>query len=151
MKTILKKVTPLSLIVTLAILLSSQSVNAQVDTSADTQGESVVDVVDANEETSDFGQLLDDSGFAKVLEAEGPYTILAPTNEAIESSSTSMEALEENPKLVKTIIQGHLYKGELPPEQVESMLEVEVQDTDESASNGTVHVVDEVIERSPSE
>lgn len=147
MKTILNIPVTLSLIVTLAVLGNMQPVNAQEDTAP--QAETVVDVVDANEETTDFGQLLENSGFANVLQAEGPYTVLAPSNEAIESSGTSMDALEESPQKVKTLVQGHLYQGELPPEQVESMLEVEVKDTDESASNGTVHIVDEVVEKAP--
>lgn len=149
MKAILKTFTPLSLILTLAILFSSQTLSAQVDTPSETEGTTVAEVVDTHEETSDFSQLLEDSGFSQVLQAEGPYTVLAPSDDAIEASGTSMDALQENPQEVKTLVQGHLYQGELPPDQVESMLEVEVQDTDESPSNGTVHVVDQVVEESP--
>lgn len=133
-----------TLILTFIFLFNFQMSYAQVDTSTDTQGKSVVDVIDTKEDASDFAQLLKDSGFAAVLKKQGPYTILAPSNEALETSNVNIEELKKNPK---KLVQGHLYQGELSSDQVESQMGVSVEETDEAASNGTVHVVDQVVER----
>ncbi len=135
-----------SLILTVTFLLNTTS-QAQETAPPDAQGETVYEVVNANEETSDFAKLLDKSGYAQILKKQGPYTILAPSNDAIEASNTSMEELNENPEQIKTVVQGHLYQGEVPSDQIESQMGVTVEKSDESASNGVVHVVDQIVQQ----
>lgn len=135
-----------SLILTVTFLLNT-SVQAQETAPPDAQGETVYEVVNASEETSDFAELLDKSGYAQILKKQGPYTILAPSNDAIEASNTSMEELNENPEQIKTVVQGHLYQGEVPSDQIESQMGVTVEKSDESASNGVVHVVDQIVQQ----
>jgi uncharacterized surface protein with fasciclin (FAS1) repeats len=144
MKKLLKLITATSLILAFAITLNSQALNAQ-DQGA--QGDTVVEVVEGTEEASDFADLLSESGFASVLQEQGPYTVLAPSNEALEASGTNVDELKQNPQKVQGLVQGHLYQGELPSDKVESMLDVSVEKSDNSASNGTVHVVDKVVKK----
>lgn len=146
MKLSLKTLLISSLILTVTVLLNTTT-QAQETTPPDAQGETVYEVVNASEETSDFAELLDKSGYAKILKKQGPYTVLAPSNEAIEASNTSMDKLSENPGQIKSVVQGHLYQGEVPSEKVESQMGVTVEKSDESASNGVVHVVDQIVQQ----
>lgn len=143
MKKLLRVITATSLILAFAITFNSQAVFAQ----GGEQGDTVVDVVNGNEDASDFAELLSESGFANVLQEQGPFTVLAPSNEALEASGVNVDELKQNPQKVQGLVQSHLYQGELPSDKVESMLDASVEDSDNSASNGTVHVVDQVVEK----
>ncbi len=143
MKKLLRLITATSLILAFAITLNSQALNAQGNQGGDT----VVEVVEGTEEASDFAELLSESGFANVLQEQGPYTVLAPSNEALEASGVNVDELKQNPQKVQGLVQSHLYQGELPSDKVESMLDASVEDSDNSASNGTVHVVDQVVKK----
>ncbi len=143
MKKLVRLFTATSLILAFAITLNSQALNAQGNQGGDT----VVEVVEGTEQVSDFAELLSESGFANVLQEQGPYTVLAPSNEALEASETNVDELKQNPQKVQGLVQGHLYQGDLPSDKVESMLDVSVEESDNSASNGTVHVVDKVVKK----
>lgn len=143
MKKLLRLITASSLILAFAIILNSQALNAQGNQGGDT----VVEVVEGTEEASDFAELLSESGFANVLQEQGPYTVLAPSNEALEASGVNVDELKQNPQKVQGLVQSHLYQGELPSDKVESMLDASVENSDNSASNGTVHVVDQVVKK----
>ena len=56
-----------------------------------------------------------------------------------------MSKLKEKPQKVKSIVQSHLYQGEVSSEQVESQMGVTIEEKDESPSNGVVYVVDQVV------
>ncbi len=147
MKKLLRVITATSLILAFAITFNSQAIIAQGDTSGGGQGDTVVDIVSESDEASDFAELLSESGFANVLQEQGPFTVLAPSNEALEASGADVDELKQNPQQVQTLVQSHLYQGDLPSDEVESMLDVSVENSDNSASNGTVHVVDKVVEK----
>lgn len=142
MKATLKTLLASTLVLTVTLLLNSNPALAQENAPPAAEGKTVVEVVKDNNGTSEFAQLLAESGYAQVLENQGPYTVVAPSNEAIEAEK---EAAGEGAVNAKSLVQGHLYQGEVPAEQVESQMGVTVEDTDESAGNGIVHVVDKVV------
>ena len=143
MKATLKTLLAGSLMVTVALLLNFNQAAAQETAPPQAaEGKTVVEVVENHDGTSEFGELLAESGYAQVLQNQGPYTVVAPSNEAIQAEKESAEGGSVN---AKSLVQGHLYQGEVPAEQVESQMGVTVEETDETAGNGVVHVVDKVI------
>lgn len=128
-----------SLMLAVTILVFINSTVAQ----GDSQETTVVEVVNSNDETSDFAQLLDQSGFAQVVEQSGPFTVLAPSNAALEAEGID----PDNTENAKKIVQPHLYQGNVSADQVESQMGVTVKNTDNSASNGIVYTVDAVVKR----
>lgn len=147
MKLSMKSLLVNSLIITVAVLFTTHTTEAQQTTPPDAEGKTVYEAVKSSEETSDFAQLLEKSGYANILKKQGPYTILAPSNEALEESGENVEELNENPEKVKNLIRGHLYQGEVPSDQVESQMGVSVEESDDSPSNGVVHVVDQIVQQ----
>lgn len=115
--------------------------------SAIAQDGNVVDVVTSDDENTLFAELLEETDMPQVLGQQGPYTVLVPTDDAIESLDTSVEELKENPDRLQDIIRNHLYQGKLASNEIESALDVTVTDGDKEASNGVVHTVDEVVQR----
>lgn len=110
-------------------------------------GETVVDKMNSNEKLSDFTELVDASGFGQVLTQQGTYTVLAPTNKALENEGVDVDAAKENKDQAQKVVQSHLYQGEISSDEVESSMGVKIQDKDESAANGTVYIVDQVVKR----
>lgn len=110
------------------------------------QDGNVVDVVTSDDENTLFAELLEETDMPEVLGQEGPFTVLVPSDDAIESLDASVDELKENPEQLQGIIRNHLYQGELASNEVESALGVTVTDGDKPASNGVVHTVDEVIQ-----
>lgn len=137
MKTIKSTFTSL-LIITITILFFSNSLLAQGNSPQD---KTVFDVVNSKDNLSEFASLLQQSGYAKVINQKGPYTVLAPSNEAIQNTDSK---LKKNPK---KLMKGQLFQGNVPKDQIESQMGVTVQETDSSASNGTVYVVDKVVQQ----
>lgn len=147
MKNFLKRLLSASFLLMFVVAVGSNSINAQENPPAQQGGETVVDKVQSNEDVSEFAELLQVSGFADVLAQQGPYTVLAPSNEALRSGDFDLEQVKQNPGQAQQVVQSHLYQGELGSEKVESSMGVGVEDTDDSAANGTVHVVDNVVQK----
>jgi uncharacterized surface protein with fasciclin (FAS1) repeats len=146
MKTIFKRLVISSFVLLFGVATYSNIINAQGNTQTQVEGETVVDKVESNEKTSDFAELLEASGFAKVLQNEGPFTVLAPSNEALQSGVTNLEEVKENPAQVQKLVRSHLYQGQVSSSQVESDMGVGIEETDESAANGTVYIVDNIVQ-----
>lgn len=142
MKATVKTLLTSSLILTIALLFNLNEALAQDSTNQKTQGKTVIEVVQDKEGTSDFAQMLKESGYAQVLNKQGPYTVLAPSNAAIKAKKEANGGEAVN---AKSMVQGHLFQGEIPADQIESQMDVTVKNTDESAGNGVVHVVDKVV------
>lgn len=147
MKSFISSLLPAVLILGLAIIVNTGSINAQDNAPAETEGTSVVQAVQNNDKTTDFGELLASSGFVKLLEQQGPYTILAPNNEAISEKVDNVEEIKKDEEASQQLLQNHLYQGQVTAEQIESQIGVSIIETDESPSNGVIHVVDKVVER----
>lgn len=138
MKSLLKTLFTGLLAMTFAVMFNIDSATAQ--------DENVVDVINSNSENTLFAELLEETDMPEVLEQEGPYTVLVPTDEAIESLDADVEELKENPEELQGLLRNHLYQGEMSAEEVEAALNLEVVEGDAEASNGVIHQVDEVIE-----
>lgn len=148
MKNLFKRLGVGSVVLLFAVAVYSNTITAQENPPTETQAETVVDKLEENEKTTEFAELLKVSGFADVLRQQGSFTVLAPSNEALQGK-VDTEALKENQGKAQQIVQGHLFKGEISREQVKSKMGVEVEDSDESASNGTIYIVDQVVEQKP--
>ena len=127
---------------------------------------SIAAIVESNNDFSTLNAALEAAELDAVLDAEGSYTVFAPTNAAFDAlPEGTVEALLENvPKLTK-ILQQHVIARELSSTEVlaESKLTslfgqdlaidaegvtiggVKISSTDISASNGVVHVIDAVL------
>ena len=126
-------------ILTLIVFASTSLLIAQGQTAPqEVEGKSLLEVVETHEKTEKFSEVLNASGFARVLKQAGSYTVIAPNNEAIDNVESK---LKEQPK---ELMKGQLYQGEISEEDVENQLGVNIVDKDESAANGVVYVVDKV-------
>lgn len=109
------------------------------------QGDTVVDVINSSEDHTIFSDLLVETELDNVIAQQGPFTIVAPTDEAFEALGGELDELRANPDQLQNVVIGHLFQGEVPSEDVEPALGIEVADGDIPASNGLVHISDEVI------
>lgn len=107
------------------------------------------------------------AGLDQVLTNDGPFTVFAPTDEAFAKlPEGTVESLLANPEQLKKVLLYHVVNGNVMAEQVVTMNaaqtlngaevaintaggvmvgEANVIETDITASNGTVHVIDTVL------
>jgi len=147
MSTKIKRFVSASVTLLLLLAFGANLSFAQGGGQGQAQGETVVDKLNGNEKLSDFATLVEASGFGQVLNQQGTYTVLAPTNEALESEGVDVDAAKENRKQAQKVVQSHLYQGDISTKKVESSMGVKIKEKDESAANGTVYVVDQVVKR----
>ena len=131
------------------------------------------DIVDTAVEAGNFGTLataLEAAGLIDTLKGEGPFTVFAPTDEAFgKLPEGTVETLlkPENKDQLTAILTYHVVSGSVTAEQVVSLSEAQtvngqsveisvdgsmvqvdeanVVATDIMASNGVIHVIDNVI------
>jgi len=130
--------------------------------------ETIVDVAVAN----DFNTLVaavQAAGLVETLQGDGPFTVFAPTDEAFAAlPEGTLEGLLEDPEALAEILTYHVVSGSVLAEDVVGLdaatsvqggdISIEVVDggvvlngssnviaTDVKASNGVVHVIDQVI------
>jgi len=121
----------------MALIIGLSSAHAQ---------NTVADVVSNSEEHTTFAKLLETAELKGTLQQPGPYTVLAPTNEAFkELGEEKINTLKENPQKLQNILVGHLFQGNVSASDVEETQQVNITNGDIEASNGTVHVIDEVM------
>ncbi len=112
---------------------------------------------------------IDAAGLRGFLEGDGPYTLLAPTNDAFDALGLSMDDLTANPAMLKQIVLQHVIPGRYLFRDLTSgptlrtsligqsaMFDLtsgvftvngaNIGDVDNLASNGVVQVVDSVIQ-----
>lgn len=63
------------------------------------------EVISSTSETAEFGKLLTQTGYDKILAASKTYTVFAPTNEAVKAVST---AILNNPEALKKFVENHI-------------------------------------------
>lgn len=110
------------------------------------QDNSVIEIVESSEDHTIFAELLDETGLSDAVASEGPFTVVAPTDEAFESMDADLDELRENSDQLQTILVGHLFQGEIQASEAETALDIEFTQGDIEASNGIVHITDEVIQ-----
>ena len=139
----------------------------------DGHGHGAKDLVGTAQEAGDFSTLLAAAaaaGLVETLQGEGPYTLLAPTDEAFAAlpEGTVAELLKpENKQQLTDVLLYHVVDGEVPAEDVMGMQEfttlqggtvrvstqgetvmlndATVTTADVMASNGVIHVIDTVL------
>lgn len=131
----------------LAFSLTFNSAYAQVESGNQEENGDVVEVINESEDHTVFASLLEETNLSDAISDQGPYTIIAPTDEAFESMEGDLDQLREDPDQLQNIVIGHLFQGEVPAADAEPTLGVEIKEGDIQASNGLVHVTDQVIEQ----
>jgi uncharacterized surface protein with fasciclin (FAS1) repeats len=131
--------------------------------------ETIVGVASSNPDFSTLVAAVQAAGLAETLSAPGPYTVFAPTNEAFEALPAGLVdalLLPENKEVLTQILTYHVVEGEVmsadvQPGKVPTVegedLTIKVNDgtvtvngatveaVDVEASNGVIHVIDEVL------
>ena len=130
------------------------------------------DIVATATEAGSFSTLLaaaEAAGLVETLQGEGPYTVFAPTDEAFAAlPEGTLDSLLADPEALKEILLYHVVPGQVTAEQVVGLtsadtvqgspISIAVEDgtvllnesakvvtTDVLASNGVIHVIDQVI------
>jgi uncharacterized surface protein with fasciclin (FAS1) repeats len=129
---------------------------------------SIVDIAANDGRFSTLVAAVQAAGLADVLASEGPYTVFAPTDDAFAKlPEGTVEALLNDIPALTEILLYHVVPGKVSSSQVvalnsaetaaEKNIEIKVMDgeviinqarviiTDIEASNGIIHVIDEVI------
>ncbi len=109
------------------------------------QSGSVVDVINESDDHTILAELLQETELDQVIGQQGPFTVVAPTDDAFEAMGPQLDELRENPEQAQNVVIGHLFQGEVSADEAEPELNIEIEEGDIPASNGLVHVVDEVI------
>lgn len=109
------------------------------------QDNNVVEVINNSEDHTVFASLLEETNLGDAIADQGPYTIIAPTDAAFEEMGDELEQLREDPDMLQNVVIGHLFQGEVTAEEAEPALGVSITEGDIQASNGLVHISDEVI------
>lgn len=141
-KPMLKRV--LKMITAITLLISVGTVMAQ-DPTMPASEHTVFDVINTSNNHTTFASLLVETGLSEMLSQSGTYTVVAPTNAAFSELGESLETLRESPEQLQQFVRNHLLQGTVSANEVEEALNVSVSSSDESPSNGVVHVVDKVV------
>ncbi|REL39055.1 fasciclin domain-containing protein [Rhodohalobacter sp. SW132] len=112
---------------------------------AQAQDGNVVDVINSSDDHTIFASLLEESNLDDAISDQGPFTIIAPNDEAFEAMGEELDQLRADPDMLQNMLIGHLFQGENTAEDVEPALGVEIIEGDIPASNGLVHVTNEVL------
>ena len=135
-----------------------------------TEGETIVDIASSNPDFSTLVDLVTQAGLAETLAGEGPFTVFAPTNEAFAKiDPATVSALTADPQgALADVLKLHVISGEVMAADATAAVgtcvdtlggKVKVEqpgdnltiggativDTDITASNGVIHVLDGVI------
>ncbi len=145
--------------------------NVNVDESAaaaEPQGYSLNDLIAAQPELTTLASLLDQAGLGAALDANGPFTLFAPTNDAFAAIQTELNEVQDDPERLSTYLQYHLLSGALTGADVaarptletisQEIIDVSVQGNtvrlndfvpvlvaDAEARNGVMHVISGVL------
>ncbi|TVQ04794.1 MAG: fasciclin domain-containing protein [Balneolaceae bacterium] len=105
----------------------------------------VVDVISESEDHTIFAGLLAETELDNIVAQPGPFTIVAPTDAAFEAMGDQLDQMREDPQVLQNVIIGHLFQGEVASAEVEDHLGIEIREGDIPASNGVIHVSDQVV------
>jgi len=128
----------------------------------DIQPATVADAISENEDLSDLDAALTTAGLVSILQGDGPFTIFAPSNEALADFDASQYTEEElSSILLSHVVMDSLTANELSSEFVKTgagdsvyvdvtagavtVNGVSVSQSDIIAGNGVVHIIDEVL------
>jgi uncharacterized surface protein with fasciclin (FAS1) repeats len=141
---------------------------AQPATSPETMQENIVDTAVAAGEFTTLTSLLEDAGLTGTLAGEGPFTVFAPTDDAFAKvPEATLDSLAADPEQLEAVLLYHVVAGEARASDVAELSSAEtlsgesvqlesdgetvrvndarVVQADVVASNGVIHVIDEVL------
>lgn len=148
---------------------SAAATSAEASPMASADAGTIVDVASGNPDFSTLVAAVQAAGLAETLSADGPYTVFAPTDAAFEALPAGvLDALllPENKEVLTQILTYHVVEGEVMSTDIEpgdvptvegEDLTIDVTDgtvtvngatveaADVEASNGVIHVIDEVL------
>lgn len=166
-------VTPIATIPIAALSLeNTEEIDNMFDNVANTESHSLIDLAKQSPNLSTFVQLMETAGLTDDLKADGSYTLFAPTNEAF--SKVSQEDLEnlllpQNKAKLSEILMVHILPNEVGSTSFNETQRISLDKdryipvttqlggkqiavgganiivSDVEASNGVIHVVDNVI------
>ncbi|MBR9916612.1 fasciclin domain-containing protein [bacterium] len=153
----------ISLFTLALVLILSFEVKAQEETN-------ILELTSETESLSTLATAVEAADLEATLQSEGPYTVFAPTNEAFENLPEGVlnELLKpENKEQLIAVLTYHVIPGEVMSDDITETMKAktiqgsnasvksngesvmienaEVVKADMDASNGVVHVIDEVI------
>jgi uncharacterized surface protein with fasciclin (FAS1) repeats len=130
-------------------------------------GNTVVDLAVGNKDFTTLVSLLKKADLVKALEGAGPFTVFAPTNEAFAAvPKADLDALLANPEKLKAVLLYHVVSGDIASDKIKPGMvktlsgqdvditvkdgkvyvnNAEVVQADLKASNGVIHVVNQVL------
>lgn len=135
------------------------------NTQTSAEGQTVWQVIQANEQLSDFQTLIEAAGLVDNLQQDGPFTVFAPTNDAL----ATLNAMANNsPASVTDILLYHIVNGrynatslntrtslttllgdsinvDAADGQINLNSDTGISTTDIQATNGVIHIVDTVL------
>lgn len=106
----------------------------------------IMEVINSSDDHTVFASLLAEANLDDAISDQGPYTVIAPTDEAFEAMGEELEQLRADPDRLQNVLIGHLFQGEVTAEDAEPALGINIIEADKQASNGLVHITDEVIQ-----
>jgi|SRR5688572_9049132 len=129
----------------------------------------LVDTISKNPEFSTLGKAITAAGLVDAFKSKGPYTVLAPTNEAFNKfpKETMTDLMKpENKKNLANLLKYHVIEGKIMSEDINKLKtaktllgqEIKIDITDgvkindakllarnNEATNGVIHAIDTVL------
>ena len=146
----------LSLFSALLLLMLTTEINAQQQQTPQDQppqqqqeapqmdGDDVITVLNESPDHTLFAQMVEDAELNETLQQAGPFTIIAPTDEAVSEVEDELNEVRGDPQQLQNLVINHLFQGEASAEEVEETFEIEIEDGDIDAANGIIHSVEDV-------
>jgi uncharacterized surface protein with fasciclin (FAS1) repeats len=163
----------LSLVILFPAILSLSVIDADIvipdkPEKASQPTTTVFELISMTQQLSDFHELIQDAGLEHLLQDNGPVTLFAPVNSAFEAlSAEELEAYRQDQEALQDLLTHHIYKGALMSQYFSDGQELEMVNgrsvilsanhmgfeidgsniiqIDVEASNGLIHVVNEVL------
>jgi uncharacterized surface protein with fasciclin (FAS1) repeats len=133
-----------------------------------TKKQSVADIASGSKQFETLTSLLGKAGLVETLDGKGRFTVFAPTDEAFAKvPQSTLDTLAANPEQLKAVLLYHVANGKLTARKVVKRKSIrtlngarvkvrvtkqgvrvngaKVTKTDIRASNGVIHVVDQVL------
>ena len=137
-------------------------------TMEETMQENIVETAVAAGGFTTLTSLVEQAGLAETLSGEGPFTVFAPTDDAFAKvPQETLDSLAADPEALKAVLLYHVVDGEARATDVAQLSSAEtlngesvkldttdggvkvndarVVQADVTASNGVIHVIDEVL------
>lgn len=170
-----KRFAPIAALAAAAVLTTAGTAAASTDAAPRQSPGTVVEVAASNPQFSTLVSLIKKAGLVKALSADGPFTVMAPTNAAFKKvPKATLDALGKDKKALQQVLTYHVVAGEVMAADVVKLngkrvktLEgarwtvqvkngkvsilsnsggtANVTKTDIEASNGVIHVIDNVL------